>query len=520
MAKKPLLAFDRGVPWNNKHLTAKVTPERLYTVANKWEDGTTTPLGTRFVPGLRALQQIVRDAQAAGKRVRAFGGGWSLSRIAMTEEFLVNTRLLNYINIGLKAENVAPTAGIDRRHLVFAQCGTTIMELNRELELRGLSLATSGASNGQTICGATSTGTHGSNRKVGAMHDMVVGIHVIAQDGVGFWIERASRPVVTRNFATALGATLKRDDNLFNAAVVGLGCFGLVHGVLLQVRPLFTLERHVKRFDFGQVRPVMSTLDVAPLRLANPSTAPALRGGAAARVPDHFEIVLNPYGTKRGERGAAVRYMYEEAAPPPGQTLSGGVSRGLGDDVMGLMGHVTTVVPALVPTIASHAIDQIAEGGPVRRSLGHMFDATTTEGFVMSTEIGVALADASNAVDAIVSVAGTHPWPGLVALRYVKASPAHLAFTRFAPVTCTIELPSSGAPRTLEAFEHIWDELERRRIAYTLHWGQQLRYDPARVKAAFGARATQWLNARRAFLSPAARRTFSNALIDTAGLSA
>ena len=508
MAKQPLIDFDASATWTNKHHNVSVTAGRLYTVTNRWADGTQPPTATRFVAGLRALQQIVRDAESANKRVRAFGGGWSLSSVATTEDYLINTRLLSYINIGFKEANVSPRYRGNRHRLVFAQCGTSVMELNRELERRGLSLPTSGASNGQTIVGATATGTHGSNRKVGAMHDCLVGLHVIGEGGKAYWIERQRRPVVTEAFARSLGAQLVCDERLFWSAAVAFGSFGLVHGVLLEAVPLFTLEKYVTRMDYAKVRPALSTLDVSTLGLA--------RG---AQVPEHFEVVINPYGTKRGAKGATVRYMYQHARRPPPSSTHGGVSSTFGDDVMGLMGGVTTAAPGLIPVIAGEVIKQIEEGGPWEASLGHTFGVTTTEGYVMSTEIGVRQADAERAVEAILSVADSFRWPGLIALRYVKGSWAPLAFTRFSPVTCTIELPSAGSSRTLDAFERIWDELERRRIPYALHWGQQLRYDPPRVKRAFGVRATRWQKARQAFLTPRARHTFSNALLDSTGLA-
>jgi hypothetical protein len=136
----------------------------------------------------------------------------------------------------------------------------------------------------------------------------------------------------------------------------------------------------------------------------------------------------------------------------------------------------------------------------------------------MSTEIGVALVDADNAVDAIIEVARRFPWGGMPAVRFVKGSNASLAFTCFAPTTCTIELPSVGSGRSLEAFEHVWDELETRNIRYTLHWGQILRPAPARMKAVYGTRWDDWIGARRALLSAAGRRTFANGMLVGCGL--
>ena len=42
------------------------------------------------------------------------------------------------------------------------------------------------------------------------------------------WIEPASRPVTNGRLAADLGATVVRDDRLFEAVLVGLGAFGVV----------------------------------------------------------------------------------------------------------------------------------------------------------------------------------------------------------------------------------------------------------------------------------------------------
>jgi hypothetical protein len=192
-----------------------------------------------------------------------------------------------------------------------------------------------------------------------------------------------------------------------------------------------------------------------------------------------------------------------------------------GDDVLGLMGTVSDVVPALIPA----ALDTVLQlqlqptTAPILGSHGQIFGATEIRGLAMSTEIGVALPDAAAATEAILAVAQRHPFASPVALRYVKASSATLAFTRFEPITCTIELPAVGSQRTAEAYRQIWDELDRRGIPYTLHWGQCLRADAAFIRQSFGARVDAWLAARRQFLTPAARQTFSNDLLVACGLA-
>lgn len=504
---EPLITFQRNFPWRNKHLNVKVEAERLYDVWNRYADGSRGRIPWK--PGLEALVRIVLDAEAAGKRVRGLGGSWSLSGAAVSEDFMLNTKPLNYRELGIKPQNLADSYTGNPERLVFAQCGTSVLELNRFLERRGLALPTAGASNGQTIVGAISTGTHGAANRVGSMQDYMLGLHIVAEGGKHYWLERSSRPVVNERFCHILGAKLLRDDELFHAALVSFGSFGVVHAVLFAATPIYLLEKHVRRYDFARVRPVLDTLDVTRLELPDGDD-----------LPFHFEVVLNPYGTRRGAKGAFVRAMYKRRFAETRTSTPSTVVSGPGDDVLSLLGAVTHVVPETIPFAVEELLDaQLEEVAGERGTPGAVFGSTSIQGYVMSTEIGVAQQDASNAVDAIVEVARRFPFAGLAALRYVKGSKAHLAFTRFAPRTCTIELPSAGSPRTQEAFERIWDELEHRGIPYTLHWGQCLRYDPARVAQAFGRRAVRFRRARQRFLKPAGRRTFSNDLLQAAGLA-
>src|SRR5688572_22747851 len=97
----PLLHFENDFRWKNKHKNIETTAARLYNVWNRTAAGREPPR-QRWRAGLSALRQIVIDAQAAGKRVRAYGGAWSLSDAAVTQDYLINTKPLNYLSIGLK----------------------------------------------------------------------------------------------------------------------------------------------------------------------------------------------------------------------------------------------------------------------------------------------------------------------------------------------------------------------------------------------------------------------------------
>src|SRR4051794_15562352 len=170
-----------------------------------------------------SLDELIGKAREAGKRVLAIGSGWALSEINITDGWLVNTKLLNgCYDIGERYFHAAYPAA-DRRSVVLAQGGMQIAELNAYLELLPHDVASkralkaAGIGNGQTIAGAVSGNTHGSQINFGAMPDFVVGLHIATGSGRTLWIEKASRPVLNDDFAAGIGADLIRDDDIFNA---------------------------------------------------------------------------------------------------------------------------------------------------------------------------------------------------------------------------------------------------------------------------------------------------------------
>ena len=105
---------------------------------------------------------------------------------------------------GLQESFLSPsylTNGRKAEDLVFTQCGMSMLQMSKELETENgwmRSLKASGASNGQTMAGATATGTHGAAFKVGAVHDTIVGLHMITGPDKHVWLEKASYPVASR----------------------------------------------------------------------------------------------------------------------------------------------------------------------------------------------------------------------------------------------------------------------------------------------------------------------------------
>ena len=465
-----------GCRWINKHQNVAATVWRHYDV---WNHGAGEGGGgvQSWSGGFNSLRDILDDAQARGRRVRAVGRRWSLSPVAVCPDIMINTMPLNYHAVGLPVSDIS-TSSVDPSRLVFAQCGTSVLELSLALESRGLSLPTSGASNGQTICGAIATGTHGSARRVGAMQDYILGFHLLADDGRHYWIERASKPVVSEAFCRKLGATLRRDDCLFRAAVVSFGSFGVMHAVLFEAVPLYLLEVHRRRMDWPIVRDAATTLDLDPLGLPYPGVEPF-----------HFEVAVNPYSAKPGERGAVVTAMYKQPYREFARRRTGDVTMVPGVDLLAVSGRLATLLPAAVPAGVNSLLNTMMKVNalPALGTHREVFDTTELEGKSLSAEIGVDLSNACAAIETLIDVAGGYPFPGLFALRYVQRSDAFLAFTRF-DTTCTIEMSGAGSGRTRHFLRPRVDGPRPREDSIYVALGQGAQHDVRQHPCSLGQR--------------------------------
>jgi len=554
---KPHIYYEPGWHFVNFHANVDFKPSLYCDVWNLWEDST-APHERRWQPGMLAIQRIIRDAEERDIPVRALGAGWSLSRAAATTGCLVNTKPLNVIEVGIRPEhceqaflsahgNHGPKQPAD--FLVFAQCGATIAELNQELEPRGLALTTSGASNGQTVAGAISTGTHGAAWKFGAIHDSVMGFHLISEGGQSHWIEPASRPVMTKSFCDILGAQLVRDDRLFHAALVSFGSFGIIHAVVLRAEPLYLLEQHLVPRHYEDVVAAIPDLEhiETKLQLVN------VFGKVPDTPPYHFELVLNPFAFEirrgrvvemDGAMGAYIRYMYKHAPPDlkkdsPTQNLIGFKRKTTSTSNEGftILQRMDGLAPLFERTALSAIIGKlIIEGfllpddpdthlGTVLTP-GGTFAATGLAGRGLSCELGIAGNDVLKALDIILREFLAFPLGCMPSFRFVGGSSAFLAPTFFRPYTCMMEFPASLSPRTLHAYHRIWAALNKNNVVFSFHWGQCQHWGSTpsaarqRLENVYGQRALDWLEARNKFLRPQARKTtFAGELLADCGLS-
>ncbi len=271
------------------------------------------------------LCALVREAERDGCTVRAVGSGHSWSDVALTDGILLHpTGLTRPLDLEAELLRVAarattaplavsaapgttstpasatgaapatpadPPAAADpsptfvpataNPSLVRVESGMTIAALNAYLGSHGLGLPNMGGFDGQTVAGVMSTSTHGSGLGFGPLTDLVRSLDVVAAGGVVHRIEPQDGPTDPDAYrARHPEHELHQDDRWFDAAVVGMGCMGLIHSLILEVGPAFYLREVRTLSTWSQVR---EELDEALERNV------------------HYEVLFSPYPNAEGE---------------------------------------------------------------------------------------------------------------------------------------------------------------------------------------------------------------------------
>jgi FAD-linked oxidoreductase len=162
--------------------------------------------------GTEEVSAAVKEAAAAGRRVKAIGSGHSFTAIGLTDGVLLQLDR----HSGLLSAD--PDTG-----LVTVAAGTPLHALNATLAEHGLGLTNMGDIDVQTVSGAISTGTHGTGRASGSIAHQVAGLEIVLADGSVVTCSRTERP------------------ELFDVARIGLGALGVVTAVTFQTEKQFAL---------------------------------------------------------------------------------------------------------------------------------------------------------------------------------------------------------------------------------------------------------------------------------------
>jgi hypothetical protein len=485
------------------------------------DTGAKPPIDT-YNDATKELQGIIQACIADGKSLRARGALWSLSTAAVTDGRLLDTTALR-LAFTLQPGHLDPNYDGDAAKLRFVECGNSISALNNHLFAAGLSLKASGSNNGQTIAGALSTGTHGGAYDFGAISEMVAGLHLVVGPNKHVYLERASYPVVRPAFAQVLGAEFKRDDTLFNAALVSFGAFGVIHGLMIEARDLFLLN--AVRFK----RPYDATLKAA-ITASDPTSIPLPPTAAAVPTnkPYHLEVFFNPNEGTPPEN-AFVLLMFEQAynaatyVPP---VWDGGES-GMGASGLNVMGALVGKIPHPLNQLAVPLLNDEVENefSPYVKPaiMRDLFRGEKTLGKTLACGIGMPAERAVEALEIAFDIYrdADEVLPIILSHRFVKGTKALLGFTRY-PKTAVFEIDSVNTPKTRAYCKKVWARLEAAGIPFTLHWGKFNEFlTPARLRRAYGdAAVDQWIASREALLeSPAVRDVFNNRFMSALGLA-
>ncbi|KAF5011218.1 hypothetical protein FDECE_2657 [Fusarium decemcellulare] len=379
------------------------------------------PKDLRNPQKLDDLRAAVQDGKRHNIQVRAVGSGHSFSNICPTSGILLDPhgmkQLLTIDPSTLKTPSAAES-------YVFVESGITLEELNQQLDKKQKALATLGAYDGQTLAGAISTGTHGSGITLGNLASLVRAIVLVSESGTVYQIEPKDGITDPTKFAPGPGVVaqvLKQDDDWFRAALVAMGCLGLIHSYILEVVPAFLLSE--KR--------TVTTWQTFRSQLAGGISSQPLSNR-------YFEIDINPYVT--GGLNVAVTTVRNV---PPAGTKPGG-SRGFGNWLAGLIAQwpparkvlvgFLNLMPGSSPGFITRGLNTLQTDHYVGKSFEVLNIGAVDKVKAYAMELSFdATHDIVKIIDHILALfrkaAKENKWylAGPVAMRFVKSSDAFLA---------------------------------------------------------------------------------------------
>jgi len=489
--------------WRNWHETVSQPVQRFEVLRNADESRST-------LAGYRAtnagIQKLILEAAEKDISIRAVGGAWSFTRIAATDGIMLATQRLNYrfkLDPGDLQQPYAPN-----RLPVLLQCGISIADVNRYLATRNQAVPTSGASNGQTIAGALSTGTHGGAIQFGAVPEYVVAIHLAtAPDGRTVWLERASRPVLKDDLIARLGADPLRDDAVFDAALVSFGCFGIILGVVIEPASSYFLHGSRAVYKLGDAHwNAIQSLDYAAAEL------PLARG----RKPYHLELLCNVLDNER----TLVTALYREEQRPNAGIVKREGKIGKGDAALDVIGALSDLWAGSGPAFARVLSKAYGPYDNIAGTPPEFFSDTSTRGRSAATGVGVPISRARETFEIACKAVHATQAPALVSMRFVKSTRATLGFTMHQPVTAVTEIDGASSGGTQAAQKTLWREVRERGIPHTFHWGKLNDLDADKLRLAYGPqRVDAWIAARQRLIRPELRRVFSNPFAASLGVT-
>lgn len=183
-------------------------------VRTNWSGTATwTPAGHAAPRTEPELSDLIRRTAERGGTLRPIGSGHSFTPVAATDE------------IQLPLKHLTGLVSVDpATHRSVFRAGTPLAVVGKALAEQGLALQNMGDIDRQTLAGAISTGTHGTGLGLTGFGGTVVCLRLMLADG------------------SAVTVSAESDTELFHAARVGPGAFGVITEVEIQCVPAYRLR--------------------------------------------------------------------------------------------------------------------------------------------------------------------------------------------------------------------------------------------------------------------------------------
>ena len=168
----------------------------------------------RFAPA--SLDELVDLMRAAAGPIRPVGAGHSFTPLVPTDGTIVSLR--NFEGL-IAHDTTAMTATFG--------AGTKLGDIGEPLSAAGQALYNMPDIDEQSLAGAIATGTHGTGRKLGALHSYLTALTLVTPRG------------------QVIECSRERNAGIFDAARVSLGSLGIITQLTLRNLPTHTLKRRV-----------------------------------------------------------------------------------------------------------------------------------------------------------------------------------------------------------------------------------------------------------------------------------
>lgn len=509
--------------WDTLHNNGPFPLKILYKT--KLEGSGTMPSKLdRYNDAANEIQRLIRETRNQNEGFRAYGSAWSMSNIAHQKDRMHFNSHMN-LRSNFKDQDLHALSSYRADNIFLLQCGNTIKEISEFLEEHGKSLKTTGASNGQTIAGCISTGVHGSALGIGSVQDYVVGINLIIGPNPGdiVYLERHTKPALNDVFVQKIKARVIRNDGLFNAALVGLGAFGFIHGVVIEAQNLFLLKRYVKKIDATVALKLAETLDFKNSTFKINGETDSNGNG---KTPYHYKVFINQYSKVENKYVVECMYKkpYVQSYPDPFPIIKESLYGDLINLIVRISEKFPKAIPAFIKSLEKSILPKVNEEST--GTLAETFWDAPYQGPAFACSFGVDHKDSAKALKLLADLTKSKgPIPGIFAMRFIKQSQATLSFAKF-PVTCMIEIDGVLWKKSkkligLKEFSTLMIKvLKENDIPFTIHWGKNADWGfPGLVEYMYGDQAKIWKTYRSALLSKDMQKLFSNGFLETIKLS-